>query len=30
VPEAEYNKLMESLLIQLAQTNQKMNSARKK
>jgi len=30
VPEAEYNKQMESLLIQLAQTNQKMNAARKK
>ena len=30
VPEAEYNQQMESLLIQLAQTNQKMNAARKK
>jgi hypothetical protein len=30
VPEAEYNKQMESLLIQLAQTNQKLNAARKK
>jgi len=30
LPEAEYNKQMESLLIQLAQTNQKLNSARKK
>ncbi len=30
VPEAEYNKQMESLLIQLAQTNQKINAARKK
>ena len=30
VPEAEYNRQMESLLIQLAQTNQKMNAARKK
>jgi len=30
VPEAEYNKQMESLLIQLARTNQKMNAARKK
>lgn len=30
VPEAEYNKQMENLLIQLAQTNQKMNAARKK
>jgi hypothetical protein len=30
VPEAEYNKQMESLLIQLAQTNQKLTAARKK
>jgi len=30
LPEAEYNPQMESLLIQLAQTNQKMNAARKK
>ena len=30
VPEAEYNQQMETLLIQLAQTNQKMNAARKK
>ena len=30
LPEAEYNKQMETLLIQLAQTNQKMNAARKK
>ena len=30
VPEGEYNKQMERLLIQLAQTNQKMNAAGKK
>jgi hypothetical protein len=30
MPDAEYDKQMESLLIQLAQTNQKLNTARKK
>jgi hypothetical protein len=30
IPEVEYNKQMETLLIQLAQTNQKINAARKK
>jgi HPt (histidine-containing phosphotransfer) domain-containing protein len=30
IPEAEYSRQMETLLIQLAQTNQKVNAAKKK
>jgi hypothetical protein len=30
IPEADYGRQMETLLIQLAQTNQKLNAAKKK